>query len=545
MLWEIWARNKMNFLWQAIALAAGFCFVWCNENSLSPDATENWGTAAFSCFLLAYLHLLICCGYFEVDARTMQLSLPRQLLSKPVSTVRLAMMPMIFGGMITLSAFLIWTELVLRHWVSFSFSDLIWISAVLLSFFWWIQALAWGFPFPKGRLFLLTVIAFIHFLVWRMAQAHAGAWSSLRWPILCALVASAVAVACLGLKLMRQGKWESPLFGMRQTCVAAQGRRPQFRSALAAQFWLEWRRQGLLLPAISGGVACLFIAVAFWFRKISGTAAPSGDPEMVASLITFFILPILALPLIISALLAPRMSWFDRFHATGELPVYIAIRPMSNGGLVLAKLAMALATSILTWLVTAAACLCLALAEKDALFSSAGLVTPFGTVGFMTGCAPVLLLLVVWTWKNLVGGIGAGLTGHIWISVVFSLWTIYVLNLGPFLLANAARSNVHFRETLLHWLTAILIACLIVKIATAITAFILGLRRKVITARAVGWMIGGWLVCGLFVAGYADHVCSTIHKPDAWIWVTLGGFLILPLADLAIAPLALAWNRHR
>jgi hypothetical protein len=549
MLWEIWGRNKANFLWQAAALAAGFFFVGCNEHGASRDASANWAAAAFSCFLLAYLHLLVCCGYFEVDARTMQLSYPRRLLFKPVSTARLALMPMFFGGIITLSSFLIWTELVLRHWVNFTPSGLIWISAVQLSFFWWIQALAWSFPFPMGRLFVLIVMGIIHFLVWHMAQTRADAWSGWHWPILFALLLSALSVAWLGLKLMRRGKWESPsrisLFWTRWTYTAAQGRRQQFRSALAAQFWLEWRRQGLLLPAVSGGVACLFIAVAFLFRKISGTAGQSGDPEMAASLITFFVLPTLAVPLILSALLAPLMASFDRFHSTGELPVYIAVRPMSNGGLVLAKLAMALATSALTCFVTAAACLCLVLPEKGILFSKAGLVTPFGPVGFMTGCVPVLLLLVIWTWKNLVAGIGAGLTGRTWISVAFSLGTLYVVNFGPFLLVDTARTNVNFREVLLHWLTTILIACLAAKITLSITAFVLGVRRNAITARAVGWMAGGWLVCGLFVAGFAGHVCNEIHKPDVWIWAGLGGFLILPLADLAIAPLALAWNRHR
>ena len=545
MLWEIWARNKLNFLWQAVTFAAGLCLVGCNQHAASPDVTEDWGVAAFSCFLLAYLHLLICCGYFEVDARTMQLSFPRLLLLRPVGTVRLALMPMIFGGMITLFSFLIWTELVLRHWVSFTCSDLVWVCALLLSFFWWIQALAWGFPFPKGRLFLLIVIAIVHFLVWRLAQARADAWSRWHWPILFVLLLSAVLAAWLGLKLMRLGQWECLFFGTRPTSAKAHGRRHQFRSALAAQFWLEWRRQGLLLPAISAGVASLFVAVAFLFRKISGTAGQSGDPEMVTCLVTFFILPTLALPLIISALLAPWMSWFDRFHTTGGLPVYIAVRPMSNGALVLAKLAMALATSVLTWLVTAAACLCLIFPERAALFSRAGLVTPFGTVGFMTGCAPVLLLLVIWTWKNLLGGIGASLAGRIWISVVFSLWTLYVLNLGPFLLVNAARSHAYFGTSLLHELTTILIACLSVKLVVAIGAFVLGLRRNAITAHGVAWTIGGWLVCGLFLAGLAGQVCKEIHKPDVWIWAVLGGFLVLPLADLAIAPLALAWNRHR
>ena len=120
-----------------------------------------------------------------------------------------------------------------------------------------------------------------------------------------------------------------------------------------------------------------------------------------------------------------------------------------------------------------------------------------------------------------------------------------ILLVGLFPLVGTARTNVNFREALLHWLTAILIACLAAKIVVSIAAFVWGLRRNAITARAIGWIVGGWLVCGLFVAGYAGHVCNAINQPGLRIWVALGGFLILPLADLAIAPLALAWNRHR
>jgi len=120
-----------------------------------------------------------------------------------------------------------------------------------------------------------------------------------------------------------------------------------------------------------------------------------------------------------------------------------------------------------------------------------------------------------------------------------------VFLIGLVVLVDNARTNVNFREALLHWLPGILIACLAVKIAASIAAFIWGLRRNAITARAISWIVGGWLVCGLFVAGCASHVCNAINQPGLRIWVTLGGFLILPLADLAIAPLALAWNRHR
>ena len=42
------------------------------------------------------------------------------------------------------------------------------------------------------------------------------------------------------------------------------------------------------------------------------------------------------------------MQRFDQLQPSNELPVYIAVRPMTNGGLVIAKLAMALASSVLT-----------------------------------------------------------------------------------------------------------------------------------------------------------------------------------------------------
>ena len=52
-------------------------------------------------------------------------------------------------------------------------------------------------------------------------------------------------------------------------------------------------------------------------------------------------------------------------------------------------------------------------------------------------------------------------------------------------------------------------------------------------------------MCGLFLAGYGGLVCLAMNKSEMWIWAALAGFLVLPLAELAIAPLALAWNRHR
>ena len=48
-----------------------------------------------------------------------------------------------------------------------------------------------------------------------------------------------------------------------------------------------------------------------------------------------------------------------------------------------------------------------------------------------------------------------------------------------------------------------------------------------------------------FVAGFAGLVCHALNKLDTWSGIALAGFLALPMTDLAIAPLSLAWNRHR
>ena len=539
MLWEIWGRHKWNFLGQGIALAASVCFVYWKENGASQAFGDVLGLATFLCLIGANCHLLVCFGYVEMDAGRVQFGFPGRLLFKPVSTGRLALVPMLFGGATTVTLFAAWAELVLRHLVSFSASDLLWIISVLLSFFWWMQTLAWSLPSFKCKVFLVLIVAVIHFVVWcipRMPRSVSPGW---QWPILTVLLGFTVPASWIGLKLMRQGTWEGPsrisALWRQLRRPSARTRRKKFGSPFGAQFWLEMHRQGWLLPGICGGMT--FLIFPLILKCFQWAGADTFPPEVMPGM--------LVLPLMLSVLLTPALARFDSFHSANELPVYIAVRPVTNGGFVMAKLAMALTTSALTWLVTvASACFWLALMEKGALFSKAGLVTPYGTVSYTTGCVPALLLLVIWTWKNLVAGIGAGLTGRPWIAGV-SVYLRIVFLSGLVMLFDTARSNVIFREALLHWLPAILTACLTAKLAFSIAAFAWGLRRNAITSCAVGWILGGWLMCGLFVAGCAGHVCNAINKPHLWIWIALAGFLVLPLADLAIAPLALAWNRHR
>jgi predicted Na+-dependent transporter len=87
--------------------------------------------------------------------------------------------------------------------------------------------------------------------------------------------------------------------------------------------------------------------------------------------------------------------------------------------------------------------------------------------------------------------------------------------------------------------------CLAAKIVFSAVVFYRGLSVHVLTPAAAGWIAVGWFLCGLVMAGFAVLACMGAHRPEYWILAAAVGFLLVPLVDLAAAPLALAWNRHR
>jgi hypothetical protein len=541
MLWEIWGRHKWIFPCHGLALASSACLVCWKEHGAPENAVGFVCLISSGCFFGSFIPLLACLGYIEVDAGRVQLGFPGRLLLKPVSTTRLVLVPMLSGGAIMVAVFALWTQLVVRHLIAIPASNLLWIGTVLLSFFWWMQALAWSLPSLKGRVCIDLMMAATHFLLGALPMMPVNALTRWRWPILIALLATVVPAAWVGLKMVRQGRWDGPSsvarFWSHLRSPLAWRPRRRFHSSFGAQFWLEWRRQGWRLPGISGALALLVVPITLIATTKLGAVKPP-PPGVILSILVL-------MPLLFSGVIGPSLGKFDPLDSTRELPVYVAVRPMTDGGFVMAKLVMALAASVLTWLLTlAGACLCLVIMGTGALFSRAGSATPYGPVGIAIGCVPLLLLLVILTWKNMVAGIGAVLTGRQWIVTVFLCKSAFFYT-GLLLLGEFATIDLDLRGALLHWLPGFLIVLLAAKIVFSIGALAWGLRQNAITAWTVSWTIGGWFVCGLFVAGYAGLVCQAINKPSLWIWAALAGFLVLPLAELAIAPLALAWNRHR
>ena len=210
MLWEIWARNKAGYFWHGVALAAGLCFVQWKRHGVSEIPAALLALSALAGFIGGYLQLLSCFAYVEVDSAKVKAGYPSRLLLKPLRTFHLVMVPMLVGGLVTTIALDVWVAFVLKPLGLLPVYDLSWISIVALSFFWWMQALAWGLPLVRFRSFVMVAVAFVHLIVGVMPQLSLSISPRWQWGILIALLVSAVPSAWIGLKLMRQGRWDGP-----------------------------------------------------------------------------------------------------------------------------------------------------------------------------------------------------------------------------------------------------------------------------------------------------------------------------------------------
>ena len=538
--WEIWGRRRWNFLWHALALLAGMACACCKARVASELLGMVVTVIAMSCFVGSYLCLLTWFGYIEAEAGQLRISYPARLLLKPVSTLQLALVPMAFGGAALATVLLLWDKLVLEPLGHAGPLAPVWLGAISLSFFWWTQALAWGLPFQMlGRALVILMMSVVHLLVALLPLSPVPVAPAWRWLILAALLGSAVPVAFTGLKWTRRETGGGPsrwsLFWAALLPGRARLRRPGFGSVFRAQFWLEWRINGLVLPGVVAGIGLMIIPVLYLVQ------APQERNDFGLIVVNLM----LAVPLVLSGVMSTALARFGPLQPAGAFPLYIAVRPITNGGLLLAKLAVGLASSVLAWLIAVAAGgFWLAVLGPGKIFRNVRVHAPGGMGAILIGCLPVMLLLILVTWKNLLGGLAAALTGRQWVITVFNLWRALFYT-GLLALILAAKDYADFRAVLLHWLPWLLAACLASKIALAAVAFAGGLRRNALTVAAIGWIAGAWVAGGLFLAAYSGLVCGALNRLELWLWIAPTGFLILPLADAAIAPLSLAWNRHR
>jgi len=223
---------------------------------------------------------------------------------------------------------------------------------------------------------------------------------------------------------------------------------------------------------------------------------------------------------------------------------FIATRPMTNAGLVAAKLKMAIRSTIVAWLLVLITLpLALKLSGISVLLLDRWhrLRDIMGTPRAVVLSLLILAACIASTWKQLVQSLYIGLTGRASLiqgSVLLVLGFFFLF--GPF-----AEWIIDSRRVGELWSALPLIFAVLVglKMIAVVWIAVRLYRRRLLSDRALVTGAACWSVAVFALYGVLVWLLDTPHIPHYLL--LLVAILAIPLARLSAAPLALDWNRHR
>jgi hypothetical protein len=477
-------------------------------------------------------------GFDGADVFARESCFPVRWFLLPVRTDLLVLWPMVCGAA---AAILLWLAIawfLLRPWAAFLHDEappLWWPGLFMAACVAWLQAVLWSpFGLPAFRLILLSALTP---LVITLAAfgAHSGVAEEYFVASFAGLTVVAWTVGYIGIIHARRGNvpnWEWILGPLRYWTRCLPRRRMSFPSAARAQMSFEWRLTGKTLPIMTAMILP-FALIPLLF---------SNDLFPIAKTL----LGALTVPLFLAGIAG---GWPGGGHNRwvkdhpGLMP-FLATLPMTNADLVGAMLKAAALSTLAAWvLVLLAVPLGVALTrnlEEVAKWWRHGL--EHDPAKFAAGIVTAVILLVVWTWKRKVDSLYLGLTGRKWIGISLALAFIPG-SLALWVIAGWIYKRPEHHETtlaVLPWLLGLLILCRLLAAAWALRQV---LRQGLLAPRTVARLLATWLLLGSVLFGVLAWSVAPGLVPVYYLAFAV--LFALPMARLAAAPLALAWNRHR
>jgi hypothetical protein len=346
LLWEIWMRNR-----KSIALAIGLALGGLVFNSAFAMANETAGardrrlTIDVMLMISSILLVFAVFNYTEFNPQKQWTGFPYRLFTLPVPTLVLVSLPIFLG--------LVSVEVIFWHWIKFVFTPdevrrPLWIGTLLGTFMVIYQLILWSLAgFKIFRLIVLGLLGAtfvgIGFLpeFGNVNGSSAGWFSERNLTLLSVAVAAcAFLAAWICVAFQRSGggfrrNWFMTFFDGLTGLLPR--RQELFKSPAHAQFWLEWRRNGYLLPLSVGVVVCAVIAPLSWLTR--------SDPG-----ITLLILLLtLAMPMVLAIPIGKGFSKPDFWSSEMALPSFTAVRPLASGEIVVVKLKVAGLSAMISW----------------------------------------------------------------------------------------------------------------------------------------------------------------------------------------------------
>src|SRR5438105_1958779 len=534
--WEFRRRHR----WGLIAVA-GYLLVVATIRFLilepgEPVLVDSVRFAAVVSVPLTttFVYLLAVFSFgFAGDLAARHSMYPARMFTLPVTNAALVGWPMLYG---TAAMAILWLAArLLAVWPSGIEIPLIWPALLAAALLAWTQALTWmPYGLPGIRLIVAVLcLAALDTVV--LLAIHFKAREPMMLAILAPQLPLAYLVARVAVARARRGDvpdWRG-MFARPASKAVLTHRRDHFSSPARAQAWFEWRRHGRSLPALVGLLLPFELAL-LWLAK----DAPA------------FVFEILFLATVTPPFMAAFMGWTiskpnPNVSDSYGVPPFIATRPLTSAELITAKLNMAMWSTLAAWLLVL-----LALPLALAWSGTWSVVTErarrmHDAIGTLRAATVVLLILagfILATWKQLVQSLHIGLTGREWIVKGSTLLTLTLLILlGP--TVEWIIDNPGVQRALWNALPLILAGLVGLKMSAAAWIATRLDRSRLLGDRALVLGATCWLVAVLALYGVLVWFFSTPFV--ARYVLALIAILAVPLARIAAAPLALAWNRHR
>ncbi len=411
LVWELWMRNRKT-AGAAIGLALGGLLL----NTLLGAADETAAardrrlTIEVMLMFASVILVFAAFNYTEFNPQKEWTGFPYRLFTLPVPTFVLFSLPLLLG--------LASLELIFWFWVKFVFAKGEvprpgWIAVLLGTFMLCYQLILWSLAGYKIlRLILLGLVGVgfigIAFLPGFADVNSSNLFSEKTLTVLLVLIASCVffsAWVCVARQRTGGGRRRDWFIHFIDALTDILPRRSTpFKSPAQAHFWLEWRRNGYLLPFSVGALLLTVIVPLSWKTR--------ADPQLTLWILAWT----LGAPMVLAIPIGKGFSKPDFWSSDLTLPPFISVRPLATGEMIVIKLKVAALSALISWsLVLIFLSIWLPswadLSSLTMIRVALWMVHDHSVVPQFVIAALLLPAGFLLTWKFLVGGLWIGLSG--------------------------------------------------------------------------------------------------------------------------------------
>jgi len=578
--WQLWRRRRWAVLVTGIYVA--IVSIVCHQG-----AAIDWRPSlSLACVPIAFGVLFIVAGfaYPDSDLAGREASFPTDQFLLPARSTTLVYWPMAFGALAISISWLSFCVFILRPLEIKA--PVLWPAVMAAAAVTCLQAILWV-PLPVPYLRIPLTLVLIPALITAGVQAsYRGISEATLVVAFAGMMLLAFAVAVAGVTCARRGElpeWRgladlkgrrTGTTGSRTTLVPTAN---AFKGPSYSQDWFEWRTGGIMLPLITAFAFVLLTLPLIWLRELAPLQDAAKAGELGAIHVNLWLRHQMGV-LLIPPLLASLIGFGRRAYFTSprepSLDPFVATRPLPVTAFVAARARVAGLSTLVAWAVVVLFVLgwsLLPAIDGDRSAPLLAILAAHSPPRTVLCLIVTVALLMLWTWKALMQGMWADVSGRNWLSQGAPLaGLILVIGIGLAYLQTGVQpgeTDPQFRAVS-PWVLELLCMAVTVKLLGALLSAACLTRSRMLPRPRLAILSLTWLVVvGLvftafrwitdigasssplasILTAYTLPMCSDGAPAE----VRTSAFLLalsiiaIPYSRIALIPLMLTYIRHR